>query len=191
MDSQKLSNQESIQIITDMIGNAKHSIAKTGSFYFLLWGFTCSIANFSQYYLAEVVGYSAPYIVWLAVFPAIVLSIIHGVKQRNKSVVKSHFDKIYSQIWIAMSIAMVCVLIFMSKIEFNHNAIILLLAGCGTYITGQMIRFKPLIFGGLSLFIAALICFTTSPSEQNIVAGIGIIIGYLIPGFLLKRHESG
>ena len=190
MSSQKLSNEESIRIITDMIGNAKKSITKAGSFYFLLWGFTCAIANFSQYILAEVVNFQPSFITWLVVFPAIIATIIYSIKQRNKSVIKSYFDKIYGQIWIAISVAIVCVLLFMNQIEYNHNAIILLLAGCGTYITGQMIRFKPLIFGGLSLFIAAFICFSISPSEQNIVAGIGIIIGYLIPGFLLKRQES-
>lgn len=37
--------QQSLQIITEMIGNAKQNLAKDGSFYFLLWGMVVAFAT--------------------------------------------------------------------------------------------------------------------------------------------------
>ena len=189
MKTQELTKEESLEIITSMIGEAKRSIAKGGSFYFLLWGFVVAIANFGQYIL-DMIDYGRPYIVWSISIPAAMVTVIYSVKLGRRSGVTSHFDRIYGQIWMVLGIAMVCTLVFMSKINFNHNAIIMLLAASGTYISGSMLRFKPLIFGGLILILASCVAFTQTPENQNLVAGIAIIAGYIIPGFLLKKQEG-
>jgi len=78
----------------------------------------------------------------------------------------------------------------MSKLSFNHNAVISLLSGLGTYISGTMLRFKPLIIGGVWLWVVAIVAFSVSVQDQYLVAGIGLVIGYLIPSYLLKRQEN-
>ncbi len=189
MKTDELTNEQSLEIITRMIGEAKRSIARGGSFYFLLWGATVAVANFGHYALDKA-EYAMPYLIWLVSLPALVITIIHGKQQGRKNQVSGHFDRIYGHIWLIVGVAMVCTILFMSSINFNHNAVILLLAGAGTYISGCMLRFNPLRIGAIVLVAAACLAFTQSPTDQNLIAGIGIIFGYIVPGVLLKRQEG-
>jgi len=191
-DQAPKSNEESLQIIGDMIGQAKRNIAKGGSFYFLLWGFVVSIANLSFYYLATVVKYSTPQIVWVITLPAVIVTIVYSIRQQadKRAKVVGHLDRIYGQMWTTIFVGIMILLFFMKEININHNAVILLFSAMGTYVSGQMLRFKPLIFGGISLFVASIIAFKVSPIDQSLVAGLGIIVGYIVPGFMLKKLES-
>ena len=49
MDEQNISPEESLQIITGMIGKAKSNFARGGSFYFLLWGSVIALADFGHF----------------------------------------------------------------------------------------------------------------------------------------------
>ncbi len=190
MKEKEISQEEGLKIISDMIGQAKSNIASGGSFYFLMWGFVVAIANLSFYYLEVVVAYDKPYIVWMVTFPAVIVTIIYSSRQKKKAVVHGHLDNIHGQIWIGIFVCMMITLVFAAKIGMFQNAIILLLSGLGTYVTGQMLKFTPLILGGITLWLGAIIAFMVTPTDQSLVAGIAIIIGYIIPGFLLKKEES-
>jgi uncharacterized membrane protein YgdD (TMEM256/DUF423 family) len=185
----ELSNQESLQLITKMISEAKKNVSKGGSFQLLLWGWIISLSNLGHYFL-ELSGYLYPYIVWLSVIPAVIISAIHSYRMQNNSRVVTHLDKVYAQVWIAIFIAIIILLTFMYKIDFNHSPVILLLAGIGTYLTGVLLRFNPVKFGGIVLFVGSIVAFNLPVSEQYLAAGIFIIIGYLVPGYLLKRAEK-
>ena len=189
MKTQELTNEESLEIITGMIGEAKRSIAKGGSFQFLLWGFTMAVANFGHYAL-EKMDYHMPYIVWLVTLPVIGISIAHGIRSKRKSGASGHLDRIYGRIWLILGISMFCTIAFMYKLNFNHGAVILLLAGCGTYISGSLLRFRPLVYGGWFLLVAACFAFTQSRIDQTLISGVAIIFGYVVPGILLKKQEG-
>lgn len=191
MKTTELSHQESLEIISEMIGRAKQSFAKGGSFYFLLWGLTMATANFGHYVLETIVEYEMPYIVWLITIPTMLASIIYGIKHSKKKAAVGYFDRIYGQVWMAIGISITVCLVFMYKLDFYHNAVILLMAGIGTYSSGILLRFKPLVIGGLLLFVGGAIAFNVTPADQQLVAGISLVFGYLIPGFLLKRAENG
>ena len=93
-------------------------------------------------------------------------------------------------LWAAIGVSLITVLVFMYKLEYNHNAVILLLAAIGTYVTGKLIKFNPLYFGSLCLWIGAVIAFNLPVLDQYLVGGFAILVGYLVPGYLLKRAES-
>lgn len=186
----ELTKEESLVLITEMISQAKQNLAKGGSFYFLLWGWVVAIANMGHYLIEKFQWYEHPYIVWTLTLPAVVVSIIHSAKQSKHSKVVSHYDRVYSQIWLGIFISIIILLIFMGKLHFNQNAIILLFSALGTYLSGFLLRFKPLIFGGIALGVSAVIAFNVTVNDQYLVASIGLIIGYIIPGYLLKRAES-
>lgn len=185
-----LTSEQSLEIISDMIGQAKRNFAKGGSFYFLLWGCVVAIGNLGHYYLEAIARYEHPYILWILTIPAAIASIVYSIKLKNRSQVEGHLDRLYGQVWMAIFFAIMALLIFMQEINLYHNAVILLFAGLGTYISGRMLKFTPLIFGGVALFVASCIAFRMSPLDQNLVAGIAIIVGYIIPGYLLRKAES-
>lgn len=191
MSEKELSKDESLSLITDMIGQAKKNVAKGGSFYFLLWGWTVLVANLGHYLIQRYDWYDAPYVIWAITIPAAIISIVYGARQDRNAKVKSHLDRLYGLIWLAVFIGVLIILIFMDSVNYNTNAIILTFAGIGTFISGCALRFNPLIMGGVALWIASIVAFNLSPMDQNLVAAIGILAGYLIPGYLLKRVEGG
>ncbi|WOK04400.1 hypothetical protein RT717_15070 [Imperialibacter roseus] len=186
---EELTHQESLDLITEMIKQAKRNVAKGGSKQILLWGWTIALANFGHYFLA-MAGIPSPYIIWLITIPAAVTSAVIGTKMRQRGAT-GHIDSVYAKVWIAAGVSIVICLSMMHKINFNHNAVILLIAGMGMFITGSLLRFTPILLGSFVLWLAALISFNLPEIQQYIVAGSAIILGYLIPGYLLKRAERG
>lgn len=185
-----MTKEESLAVITNMIAQTKKNYSSGSSFYFLLWGWVVMLADFSHYILMKFTDIPHPELVWLVTFPAGIISAIYSVKQRERALAVTHLDKVYGKIWIAVGIAIIMSIIFMSKVEYNHGPIILLNAGVGTFISGSLLRFRPLVFGGIALWVASLIAFNVPMVDQYLVGGFGIFAGYLIPGYMLKRVEK-
>lgn len=179
-----LTSEESLKIITDMIRTAKGNV-KNNSFYFLLWGWVVAVANVGHFALIEFSNYEYPYLVWLITIPAWIISMVHGYRNAKKEKVKTYGDKLIMWTWIAFSICIIIV-IFSGKFYAVITPTILLFIALATFTTGLIIRYKPLIYGGSSIWIFAVIAFLVSPAYSLLVAAIAIIVGYLIPGYKLK-----
>lgn len=190
MKEQSLSHEESLDMITSMIRQAKSNYQRGGSFYFLLWGWVVMLANITHYYFLNFTSFEYPYIAWLLTIPAGIISGIYGARQKSKSGITTPLERLYAHIWIAVGVGIAISLVFMQELGFSHSAVILLLAGMGTYISGQVLRFWPLAVGGVALAIACVVAFNVSVSDQYLVAAFGIFAGYLVPGYLLKSKEK-
>jgi hypothetical protein len=83
-------------------------------------------------------------------------------------------------------ISAVILFILLSKNISNIGPFILLLAGYPTFISGIVIKFRPLIIGGISFWIMALIAHFAGPSIAPLVVPVAVLAGYLIPGYMLK-----
>ncbi len=190
MSEKELTRDESLQLITEMIGQAKRNFARGGSFYFLLWGWVVMLANLGHYILATFTNFEQPHIVWVATIPAGIISGIYGGRQSRIAKVKSHFDRMYAYIWLAVFCSVLIILFFMGDVNYNVNAIILVFAGLGTLLSGLMLRFRPLVLGGLALWVSSVVAFNLPVIDQYLVGTLGILAGYLIPGYLLKKAEN-
>lgn len=185
----ELSSKESLELITQMIAKAKRQAAGDGSNQMLLWGWAVAICNLGHYTLAKL-DYAAPYIVWLALIPVVGVSIWMSVRKSRKTGVRTHLDSVLNQLWIMVFLGIIMVLAFMSQLNFYQNPVILILASIGVFTTGAMIRVNLVKYGGILLLIAAMIAFFLPITEQYLVAGIAIMIGYLVPGYSLKKGKS-
>ena len=67
---------------------------------------------------------------------------------------------------------------------------ILLLAGFPTFLSGFIIRFKPLIFGGICFWIVALLVNFAGPDLAPLGTPVAMLLGYLIPGYMLKHRVN-
>jgi len=184
----ELTANESLDIISNAIAQAKKNVVKGGSFQILLWGWIVTVANLGNYTLMKI-NYPVPYIVWLLILPGIIISVIHGYRKSKKARVITHMDTMYGHIWLAAFIVIMTTVVFMSKLDFHHNPVILGIAGMGMYTTGMLLRFRPITMGALILWIASVVSYNVPVIDQYLVGGIAIILGYLIPGYMLKRAE--
>ncbi len=179
---------ESIKLIDDMINTAKGNI-KDGSFYFLLWAWIVIAGSLGHYILLKFTNFEHPYIGWSVIFVGIILSMIHGFMQSKRDKVTSHFEKVYILIWFAFLISYFIIALFMSKINYQITPIVFIMSANATFLSGVIIKFKPLIFGGIFMWIASIVTFCLSPENQLLSIPVIVAFGYLIPGYILKYKE--
>ena len=183
----ELSATESLSIIQNMISAAKNNLTDDG-FHFLLWGFLVILASFAQYGLAAL-NYQANYLPWY-IMPVvgIPLAIIYEWRKKKHEKVKSHFDRLFGYLWTAVAITMFAIIFFSVKNSLSPIPFILAIVGLGTFVSGNIIRFKPLIIGGVVFWIASFAACYTEPATQLLINGVATFIGYIIPGMMLWRN---
>jgi hypothetical protein len=185
----ELSPQESLDLISKMISKTKDSVADD-SFYFLFWGWLVFACCISQYVLKIYFHYPNHFAVWWTMPLGGIITAIYGSRQSRVKKVKSFVDEALGYLWIAVALSfMVLVIINM----LSSNAIwqtaftyYILLYAIGTFVSGSLIRFKPLIIGGAINFVLAAVSIKFSYDNQLLIGGLAILISYIIPGHLLR-----
>jgi hypothetical protein len=186
--SSELSAKESLDIITSMILEAKGNVQRN-NFYFLLWGWIVVIANAGMYLLTKI-GYEHPYIVWAITIPAWIFTIIKSFTRGKAARTSTHFDSISGWLWMAYGVTVFILVAFGSRINYQLNPVILLLSAIPTLVSGIILRFKPLIAGGVAFWIGGMVCFLVARDVQPLIGGATIVCGYLVPGYMLKNTKS-
>lgn len=181
-----LNAQQSLDLITSMIRQTQGNVSSS-SFYFLLWGWVITLCNFGMYTLLKFTTAPQAAIVWTLCIPAWIITMIYGAKQGKSRSVTTHLDKISMWLWIGLAITIVPAWLLGAKINWMVNAVILMPVGMATFVSGIIIRFRPLIFGGITFWIAGTLCYLVSPSDQYLIGGVAMIFGYLVPGYMLRK----
>ena len=181
-----MSSKESLALIAEMISQAKKEAAGDGSFHLLLWGWVIAVCDLAHYGFAKA-GFELPYLVWLLVIPATLISVYFSRKFAKQARVKSHLDSVLGELWLAIYLVIIALVLFMSVLDFNHNPVILLVSAIGVFITGSLIKAKALKLGAGMLAVGALVGFMLPVDDQYLVSGIAMILGYLVPGYYLKK----
>jgi predicted PurR-regulated permease PerM len=60
----------------------------------------------------------------------------------------------------------------------------------GTFTSGRILQFPPLIAGGILCWILAAVSVWFEFDYQSLFAAFAILISYIIPGYLLRRKYS-
>jgi hypothetical protein len=184
----ELTATESLNLITDMISRAKGNVQQN-SFYFLFWGWIVFIANVGMFTLTSL-HIKHPYSVWAITIPAWIISLYRGFSQKNKQRVSSHFDSISGYLWLAFGVCVFTIVAFGYKLNFQLNPLILIISSIPTFVSGVIIRFKPLMFGAVAFWFGGIVCFLLPVQYQPLIGALVILIGYLVPGYLLKAKKS-
>ena len=185
----KLDEEKNLDLIAEMISRAKGNIQSEYVF-FLIWGWVIALASFLHFSLIKFTNFEQPELAWSLIAIGVILSAWYGYKIGKRKRVKTYADRIYSLIWLVFLINYFIILVFMKELNYNINPIILLLAGGSTFLSGIVIKFKPLIWGGIVLWISAIISFIVPGEMQLLIGGFSILIGYLIPGYMLKNKNK-
>jgi len=181
---------ESLQVIEAFIGRTKQNL-KAKSFDLLLWGALVSLAALVHYLLITVFNYENAWLPWpiLMIGGSIVTSVYHARNEKAKKI-KTFTDTFL--MWLSICsglvyflIAFLCVRQGISPLPylFAHTSVLIL-------VTGAVLKFKPLIMGGVLFFAGAIIAvFIDQQTQLLLTTGI-VIGGYLIPGVLLRKEKS-
>ncbi len=184
-----LSPEKSLEIINEMISNTRASF-KDASFYFLLWGWIIFAGGLGHYLLFKFSDCQYPYISWSVVLIGIIVSAVVGVIQGKRKKVISHFARIHIYVWYAFLACYFVLIFFMKSINYQITPLIFLFAANATFISGIVLKYKPIILGGIFIFVSSIVIFNLSYEMQLLAIPITMFIGYLIPGYYLKYKAN-
>jgi len=182
-----LNPQESLRVIRETIDLAKRGVGESG-FQFLWWGWLVVIACLAEYYmLANGYGVRA-HLAWM-LMPVIgaPVSVIYEWRRDTKQKERNLVRDWYGYLWIGFGVSLILALVTNLLRQTPPVPMVLVLAGFATFMSGILIRFRPLVFGGIVLWAGAALCVVVPVEEQVLVEAGSIALGYLVPGYMLNR----
>ncbi len=179
----------SLNIISEMIGKARVNIA-SGAKYFLLWGwaaFACCIAQF----ILQRYNIQNSYMVWMAMPLCAIISIIMARNDERKATVRTFIEDSMRMLWtgLGISFAILAVIFIKSGWEFSMPFYILIYS-TGTFISGRLLRFSPLVIGGIISYVICLASIWSNIEYHSLLGAVSLLASYIIPGHLLKKIKD-
>jgi len=186
MQTENLSPQDSIDLIQSMINKTKNAVADN-SVFFLLWGWVVFGACVVQYVLKNMLHYQYHYYAWFLIIIGIAGSVYLGVQQGKKQKVKTYVSESINYLWISIGITYFALGFIFAKIGYQNSfTFYILLYGIGCFVTGRLIKFSPLVWGGIGAWLLAVLSAYLDYDTNILVSAISILISYIIPGYLLR-----
>ncbi|MEO7049437.1 MAG: hypothetical protein ABI091_29300 [Ferruginibacter sp.] len=185
IEERSLSPQEGLQLITDAIAMTKANI-RQNSFTFLLWGWLVAMASFCFFFLKHYTltqFYFLPFPIFA--FCGIITTIVHYRQKIATSTVSYLTDFLY-KMWLVLGLSFFAVVFINVSQHHSPFTYTLIIAAIGTTASGLVMKFNPLIVGGFLFFMASVATVYVPDEYKVLVHGIAFILGYIIPGYLLK-----
>lgn len=183
--------EKQLKMIEEMIASAKVK-ASEGSIYYLIWGWLVLIAAACNFILLNYTNYENHWIAWpiLMALGGIISGVV-GFRHKKKATVKTYVDRAMGYLWGAVGITLLVVLIAMIKVgPLVAYPILIFLYGIGTFVSGGILKFKPLVVGGIACWVIGSIAVYVNFSDQLILLATAIVVSYLIPGHLLAARKE-
>jgi hypothetical protein len=191
MTEENLSPEQSLRLIQTMIDKTKQDISGK-THYFLVWGWITFIACTGQFILKHIMNYEKHYLVWTIILVGIVYSAWQGYKEGKSSKVRTYVSDSMTYLWTGMGITYLVLSIVLSNIGWNTSVFpfFIILYALGTFISGNFIKFRPLIVGGILAWILAVVAVYLPYDYQMLVAAAAILVSYIIPAYLLRARNK-
>ncbi len=205
----KLSEKESLALITTMINKAKESYHSTG-IGSIMWGVVIAICSMVK--LAEIhFQFRLPFDIYLLTFVAVIPQIFITIREKKKRKVKSYDDVYMDYLWLGFGITIFLMIHLMQGVfnaweplanEYNKlsgqpvryrfhefiSPLFLILYGMPTFVTGAACKFKPMLWGGLICWVSSIVTVYTSVKIDLILTAVSAIASWLIPGILMEKE---
>lgn len=181
---------ESLQLIDSMINKARNRFSESGHLY-LVWGWcvlACSLAHFLMEMVWPVKHF---YLVWMATWLVLIYQFIYLAKKGRRKKVFTYTEEIVGQVWLVFIIVMVLMMAIVSRFASMHHhtdAVILVIYGIPTFLSGKIIRLKALVYGGIGCWLLALVSLAIPYPYHMLLLSLSVIIAWIIPGYRLQKR---
>ncbi|MEP6845636.1 MAG: hypothetical protein ABI861_06520 [Panacibacter sp.] len=183
--------QQSLELIESMINRAKDKFAE-GGFMYLVWGWTVFFCSLIQFILLHFFQYPYHYMVWMFSWIIVIYQFIYLRKKHKQQRVRTYTDYIIGYIWITFMILIFLLGFLIGRLTkgdyyLHINPIVLALYGMPVFLTGIIMRFRPLIIGGIGCWVLSILAtFIPNYDYQFLMIPLAMLIAWIIPGYLLR-----
>ena len=184
-----MTEKESFELITSMINKAKNRVGETGTLY-LLWGWLIFMCCTVQFVGLHFFHFENIFYVWFLTWLMLIYQIFFLSKEGKKRKVKTYTGEINGFVWLVFFICLMLVIFigsFLKKYEVI-NPILLVLYGMPTFLSGIILKFKPLIIGGICCWVLSIISVFIPADYQLLFVAVAVIAAWIIPGYILKQN---
>ncbi len=216
-DQKQMTEQESLDLITNMIQKAKGSYHETG-IGSLLWGTVVTLASVITYF-ERTYDFYIGFDIWLIVLAAIIPQIVISIQEKKSNKVKKYEDDALNAVWLVFGITIFGLNIYqmivpdvtneflkqegwqLTKHYLNSNqpdepistftpsiySLFILIYALPTLVTGVVKKFKPMLYGGLITYGLFIWSCFTISEYDFLLGGFAALICWFIPGVILRR----
>ncbi|MGQ0737705.1 MAG: hypothetical protein ACT4OJ_01475 [Bacteroidota bacterium] len=208
-EEKKLTQKESLDLITTMIVKAKDSYHDTG-IGAMMWGAVVAVCTLVR--LAEIhFGFGLPFDIYLLTLAALIPQVFITIREKKERRVKSYDDIYMDYIWMGFGICLfllihVINLVYRdwepvakeyreltghpSSFKFHEfiNPLFLILYGLPTFVTGAACKFKPMLWGGLLCWTCSIVAVYTPIKIDLLLTALSAIAAWFIPGLIMEKE---
>jgi Na+/citrate or Na+/malate symporter len=186
MNNDQISPGDSLRIIRDMIDKTRQDFSDNSK-YFLLWGWAAFAGCIGQFILKVIFNYPRHYLVWLITIVCAVATVIMVIKDKRREVVKTYVSETMSSLWTGLGISFTVISVLFSRIGWQYCfPFYILLYGLGTFLSGRILKYRPLMIGGVISFVLAAVSVWLPYDYQILSAAGSLLSSYIIPGHMLR-----
>ncbi|MGY2134210.1 hypothetical protein ACW9KT_18400 [Hymenobacter sp. HD11105] len=183
-----MSPADSLRLIQEMIHTAKQDLSDN-SFDLLLWGWLVFVAALSHFGLLQT-GYDKPWLAWPVLMSlGTVAAFVNGFRRGRRERVRTVQHDFMIYLWAGFGVLML-MLIGVGSVSGWKIAypLIIALYGLGTFATGGVLRYRPLLWGGATCWVLATVAFRVSFETQLLLVATAVLVAYIVPGHMLKNQ---
>lgn len=181
--------KESLQVIESMINASKRKISENG-FGFLYWGWLVFILSLAHFILIKI-NYENAAMIWSVMSIAWIPYVIYYVRKEKNKKATTYIDSFMGYLWLAFGVSLIIVLIFIGRYNWAiAYPTLIILYGIGTFVSGGILKFNPLIYGGVACWIIAIVATFVTFEYQLLFLALSLLLSYIIPGHLLKASKQ-
>ena len=184
MDNKKLNEQESLELITQMIQNTKFKMVKYAGTPFLVWGYMTVVTSLLVWYLLKETGNYYWQFLWL-LMPAVSYPVTIYSQRKKQRMARTYIDRIVGYVWVVFGL---CGLLIscVSMIYWSLPILFVILLMMGTTLTGLIINMKLVTVSGVLGIFASLGCLYIDKFDQILLFALAFVFMMVIPGHYLN-----
>jgi len=182
------SKEEQIEIISKVINSTKENL-KPLSLNFIFWGSLIVVMSLIHYLIPQLIQYTeySSLLFW-TILPILgmIFTIVYNIKIRKILGYETYLNRVIKIIWGIFNLSWL-VMVVMSLLNGINNPVpeILFLLSTTLITTGIIIKFKPIVIGGILLMLFTVYINFNPNINFLIVNIIGVSLGMLVPGISL------
>jgi hypothetical protein len=186
------SPEESLEVIQTMINTARNKFSENGHLY-LLWGWVVFVCATTQFVLLNYFRYQYHYMVWMLTWAAFIYQTIYLYRNKRKEKVRTYADNLIGFVWIVFVVLMFLFgFMFSRELGEGYYKVMspgfLALYGMPTFLSGVILRFRPLIIGGVFCWILSIAAAYISYEYQLLLLSAAMIVAWIIPGYAFRAR---
>lgn len=186
MEEKRISEQESLELITRMIKETQEYANRKAAYPFLIWGYTTVFVTLAVWGVGLRIGFSKASLLWL-VLPIVGGLLMYVCREREEEVrVKNHVERFVGHIWLVLGCLGGAYSLLSGWVSIPILFIIVLLMSIGVTLTGLAIKLSSLtVCGAIGLCLSFVFHFMPNSVMQLPVFAFTFVVMMIVPGHIM------